>query len=295
LGYFCDISTYVAPLVSLDFSTYRCSFPLINSGNISFQLFHSLSRQLVFEAAAFKQPAITFHVSPSVASTAGGMFVEIFNISQSWVPNQCAFGTLLADYSCSGSSCGCVAPRSFESKVVLFQLKLNQTSVGNIPFSYIRPIECSEFFPVTVSSDVFVSITVVGQGLFPQTIALIGGTKCFSTSAKNHSILVLNCESSLDPGFFNIELTANEVEFAKCEQPLLVELFSADISVLDAILEIPITQLKILAKRKLPAEADCNFEGKLLLVYFDGSLYKYLCRLKNHVSRKVFCSRFCSK
>jgi len=155
LNYFCEISTNVAPLVSLDSTSYRCSFASINTGNITFQIFHSISRQLVFEATAFKQPTFTFQIVPSVASMAGGAFVEIVKLSQSWVPNQCAFGTLLANYSCSGMKCGCTVPQSFESNVVVFQLKSNETSVGNIPFSYARPIRCSEFFPIAVSSDLF--------------------------------------------------------------------------------------------------------------------------------------------
>jgi hypothetical protein len=101
--YFCQIGLYVAPLLSHEILSYRCSFPHVNMGNVSVQILHSLSRQLVFEAIAFKSPPVTFDISPSVASIAGGAFVAIFNVSQSWVPNQCAFGTLLADYSCNGN------------------------------------------------------------------------------------------------------------------------------------------------------------------------------------------------
>jgi len=84
--YFCQIGLYVAPLLSHEILSYRCSFPHVNMGNVSVQILHSLSRQLVFEAIAFKSPPVTFDISPSVASIAGGAFVAIFNVSQSWFP-----------------------------------------------------------------------------------------------------------------------------------------------------------------------------------------------------------------
>jgi hypothetical protein len=91
--------------------------------------------------------------------------------------------------------------------------------------------------------------------------------------------VVLNCQN-LNSGFFTIELTLNSVEITNCEQPLLVELFSANISVFETILNMPVTQLTIITQTKLPAEAECNFEGKVSLVLIDGSLHKYLCHLK---------------
>ncbi len=114
LNYFGQIATNVAPLVSRDSSSYICSFPYVFAGNISFQIFHSYSRQLVFDATTFKRPQSTFDIYPSFASTSGGVFVKIFNLSHSWVPIQCVFGTLLADYICSGDSCGCIVPQSWK-------------------------------------------------------------------------------------------------------------------------------------------------------------------------------------
>jgi len=218
--YSCQIGLHVVPLLSHETNSYRCSFPQVNIGNVSFQIFHSLSRQRVFEVMTRKSPLVTFGISPSVASIAGGAFVAIFNVSQSWVPNQCVFGMLLADYSCNADSCGCMVPPIFESKFVVFQLKTNQTTVGNVPFSYVRPIQCSNFFPVTVSSEVF-SITIVGQSFIPQTIALVGGIKCVSARSYNDTLMVVTCRH-LDPGYVTIELTSNYVEFEKWKNPFLL-------------------------------------------------------------------------
>ena len=132
-------------------------------------------------------------------------------------------------------------------------------------------------FPVVVSSKVF-SITILGQELVPQTVAFVGGNKCVSRSAANHTVMVLKCKCP-DPGFVFLELTFNNVEIVSCDEPLLVEFFIARISVLDAILELPNSALSLITNVKLPADAACNFEGKLMLVNFNGTYYKYLCRL----------------